>query len=197
MPVTVHPALRQAIAADCGHLALLADMATRRLASHLWSLAAAPGQSVFEVGRMAILENRTHFSHVANWRVAESAGQIAGAVNGYIIPPPGPEGSTAPDVVRPLNELKAMAAGTWYASAIALFPEFQGRGFGKALLQDAVQTARRAGALRLTLMVGSFNQMAHRLYLRDGFSEVARRPFLPFPGSDTPGEWILMGKDVG
>jgi hypothetical protein len=34
------------------------------------------------------------------------------------------------------------------------------------------------------------------LYLGFGFVEQARRPFMPFPGSDSQGEWILMGKSL-
>lgn len=45
-------------------------------------------------------------------------------------------------------------------------------------------------------MVGSFNERAQRLYLRSGFTEWERRPFTAFPGSNTPGEWNLMGKDL-
>lgn len=97
--------------------------------------------------------------------------------------------------MAPLNELKNLVAGTWYISAAAIYPEHQGKGFGSALLAKAESIARSAGSNRLTLMVGSFNPGAYRLYQRFGFTEWARRPFFPFPGSDE-GEWILIVKDL-
>ena len=44
-------AFRSSTHEDCAHLALLADMATRRLTSFLWGQTASPGQSAFEIGR--------------------------------------------------------------------------------------------------------------------------------------------------
>lgn len=169
-------------------------MATRRLTSHLWGLSAPPGQSAFETGRAMIRNDTGHYTHFTNWRVLELAGQIAGAFNSYVIPQPSAAAAPLPAVVRELNELKAMAAGTWYISAAALYTEYQGKGLGNSLLDAAAARALAAGNGRLTLMVGSFNTNAHRLYLRCGFKEQARRPFTPFPGSDMPGEWILMEK---
>lgn len=191
---------RPAVQNDCTHLALLADMATRRLASHLWSLAATAGQSAFEVGRSVIRNDTLHFSHFKNWRIAELDGNVIGAINTCLLPPsmpaPPPPSQGLPDVTRASNELKALAAGTCYLSAAALYPEHQGRGFGSALIDEAMSQARDGGAGQLTLLVGSFNTRAHRLYVRCGLDEWARRPFTAFPGSDTPGEWVLMRKAI-
>lgn len=185
---------------DCTHLALFADMATRCLTSHLWCLAATAGQSAFEVGRSIIRNDAQHFSHFSNWRVAELDGDVVGAINTCLLPPPvalplSPP-QPMPEATRAPNELKALATGTCYLSAAALYPEHQGRGFGSALIDEAVSQARHGGAGQLTLLVGSFNTQAHRLYLRCGFEEWARRPFTAFPGSDSPGEWVLMRKAI-
>jgi ribosomal protein S18 acetylase RimI-like enzyme len=191
---------RPARQTDCSHLALLADMATRCLSSHVWSLAATAGQSAFEVGRSIIRNDAQHFSHFSNWRVAESCGDVVGAINTGLLPPPlalplrPPQ--PMPEATRAPNELKAIATGTCYLSAAALYPEYQRRGFGAALIDEAMLQARHVGAGQLTLLVGSFNTQAHRLYLRCGFEEWARRPFTAFPGSDSPGEWVLMRKAI-
>lgn len=186
---------RPAGESDCAHLALLADMATRGLSSHLWGLSAQAGQSAFEVGRSIIRNDSEHFTHFSNWQVADLGGTVAGALNTCILPQPGVEPQLVPEVLRGLNELKVIAAGTCYLSAAALYREHQRRGFGRALIDEAMLRTRLAGVGPLTLMVGSFNVRAHRLYLRYGFEEWARRPFCEFPGSDTPGEWILMRKE--
>lgn len=190
-PITFRSATQE----DCAHLVLFADMATRRLTSFLWGQIATPGQSAFEVGRNVIRNAEGHFTYFANWRVAEHQGQIVGALNGYVIPEPSNSAPPAPDVVARLNELKNMAVGTWYISAAAIYPEHRGKGFGSTLLAKAESMARSAGNDRLTLMVGSFNPGAYRLYQKCGFAEWTRRPFLAFPGSDE-GEWILMVKNL-
>lgn len=171
-------------------------MATRGLTAFLWGRMSAPGQSAFEVGRHVFCHDQNHFTHLRNWRVAEYEGRIVGALNGYVVPEQTAPAAPTLDVVEPLNALKAMAAGTWYISAAAIYPEHQGKGFGKSLLVEAERIARTAEKDRLTLLVGSFNGRAHRLYRQVGFKDWDRRPFVPFPGSDEPGEWILMVKEL-
>ena len=179
---------------DCAHLALLADMATRRLTSHLWSLSATAGQSAFEVGRSIIRNDTLHFSHFSNWRVAELDGDVVGAINTGLLCPPLIPPQPATEVTRGPTELKALATGSCYLSAAALYPEHQRCGFGSELIDEAVAQATHIGAGQLTLLVGSFNTQAHRFYLGRGFEEWARRPFTAFAGSDSPGEWVLMRK---
>jgi GNAT superfamily N-acetyltransferase len=187
---------RQAREDDCAHLALFSDMATRRLSSHIWNLSAQAGQSTFEVGQSIICSDTGHPAYFRNWWIAEINKAVIGAINAYTLPLPAVVTSLAPEVLSSPSELKAIAAQTFYLSAIALYREHQGLGFGDALLHEATLLARTAGAKTLTLMLGSFNIRAHRFYIRYGFEEWARRPFCAFPGSDAPGEWILMRKDL-
>lgn len=190
--------IRPATQADCSHLALVNDAATRRLASFLWSQSAAVGQSPFEVGRTLIRTQADHFSHHTRWVVAEASGQVAGAMNTCLLPtdvPPDYIARSHP-VLQPLNTLKVVAGGCWYVVAVSVFPEWRGHGVGQALLAAAEAQARAQGLARLTLMVGSFNTGARRLYARMDFTEWDRRPFTPFPGSDPAGDWLLMRKDL-
>jgi ribosomal protein S18 acetylase RimI-like enzyme len=187
---------RQAQENDCAHLVLLSDMATRRLSSHIWNLSAQAGQSAFEVGRSMICSDASHPAYFHNWRIAEMNGSVIGALNAYILPLTAVASSSTSEVLAGLNELKAIAAQTFYLSAVALYREHQGLGFGDVMLDEAALLAQTAGTKQLTLMLGSFNITAHRFYIRYGFEEWSRRPFCAFPGSDTPGEWILMRKDL-
>ena len=191
--LTLRPANQQ----DCVHLVLFADMATRRLTSYVWGLMVTPGQSSFEVGRNIIRNDDSHVMRLGNWRVAEDDGKIIGGLNSYVISEPSSSPASILNALKPLNELKEMAIGTWYISALAIYLEHQGGGVGKALLAEAESLARAANKNRLTLMVGSFNARAYDVYHQAGFKEWARRPFTAFPGSDKPGEWILMVKNLG
>ncbi len=189
---------RSAIQSDCSDLAIFADMASRRLTSFLWNIQATEGQSGLEIGRDLIRVKSDYFAHYKNWQVAESDGQTVGGLNGYILSqqPSGPGSSDMPECVKPLNELKDVAQGSWYIAAAAAHSEVRGQGVGKAILQEAERLARCAKCQRLTLMVGSFNTHAHQIYLRSGFKEWERRKFLPFDGSDSHGSWILMVKTL-
>ena len=187
---------RQAREDDGAHLALFADMATRRLFSYVWNLSSVAGQSMFEVGRTIICTDTQHPTHFRNWRVAELNGAVIGALNAYELPQPAATFSPPLEPLVGPSELKAIAAQSFYLSAVALYQEHRGLGLGSAMLNEADSMAQTFGASRLSLMLGSFNTKAHRLYLRQGFEEKARRPFIAFEGSDAVGEWILMQKDL-
>ena len=185
---------RSATLDDCTQLTLIADMASRRLASYFWGQSAGAGQSAFVFGRDVIRNNETHLAHFTNWRVAERGGIFIGAFNGHILPPAEQQPRPDSPVAQPPYELKQIAAGSWYLPALAIMPEFQGLGYAPPLLKEAERCANYAGATELTLLVGSFNHKALRLYTKCGFIARDRRSFVPFPGSDSEGEWILMSK---
>ena len=48
----------------------------------------------------------------------------------------------------------------------------------------------------MSIIVEDANAGALRLYLRHGFAEWARRPYVPFPGSMDKGDWVLLGKGM-
>lgn len=190
--------IRNARPADSTSLAILADIATRRLTSYLWGSNAAAGQSPFEVGRQIIRTNRDSALHHKHWHVAEEHGAVLAAMNGYILSDVTfghPLPKTA-DVLSPLNTLKRAASGSWYISVLAVFEEARGRQIGQRLLSNAECFAIAASATETSLMVGSFNAGAYRLYQRMGYHLRDEREFVPFPGSDANGRWQLMTKPV-
>ncbi|MDD5627584.1 MAG: ribosomal protein S18-alanine N-acetyltransferase [Elusimicrobia bacterium] len=71
---------------------------------------------------------------------------------------------------------------------LAVRPQDQGRGLGRALLDCAAAAARSWGCSRVTLEVSAANAAALRLYLRTGFQVVGRRPKFYNDGADA----ILM-----
>jgi hypothetical protein len=48
----------------------------------------------------------------------------------------------------------------------------------------------------MSIIMEDANVGALRLYLRHGFAERARRPYVPFPGSMDEGDWVLLGKEL-
>ncbi len=186
--------LRPATREDAVDLAILMDMASRGLVSWLWSTIAEPGQSALEVGRERLRDRDDLPSHFSRWTVAEQDGAIAGGFAGYVVPDPYDAGdvSDLPDVYRPLLELEALAAGSWFLMAIAVYSDFRRQGLGSAMLDAAANTARNSGAEYLMLTVSTTNENALQLYRKHGFIEVARRKAISVPGSGEMGEWVLV-----
>ena len=197
-PIETGYGQRSAVADDAADLVMLADSATRRFFSWIWGANAAAGQSGLERARTSIRTDETSVNHHSHWQVLERDGRIVAGLNSFVMPPISTNELSTPvaEVVAPLNELKALAEGTWYISVAAVFPEVRGLGIGTMLLDLAEQNARATGIEHVTLMVGSFNTGARRFYERRGFREWDRRPFVSFPGSDLEGDWILMVNDL-
>lgn len=196
--MTHPPTFRMGQPADSADLALLFDAASRRICAWLWGTLAAPGQSWFEVGRDRIRNLPQATSHHSNWHVAQVQDQTIGALFGFSVPEPYDRVTLdeLPAPLRPMVELEMVAKGCWLLQAVALFPEHRRLGHGPALVARACQAAREAGHRRIALQVESPNTGAIALYRRCGFTDWQRRVFVPFPGSDDEGDWILMGKDL-
>ena len=198
MTLNDRPTFRMGRPEDSSDLALLFDAASRRLCSWLWTTWATPGQSGFEVGRDRIRHLPEATSHHTRWHVAQVQGQMVGALFGFSVPDPY-DRIQVDDVdlpLRPIIELEIVAKGCWLLQAVALFAEHRGKGHGPALIERACEAARQAGHRRIVLQVESPNASALSLYRRCGFAEWQRRVFVPFPGSDDEGDWILMFKDL-
>jgi ribosomal protein S18 acetylase RimI-like enzyme len=71
--------------------------------------------------------------------------------------------------LRPATSLPSNAH-VLQIQGLAVDPGYQGRGVGQALLEAAVEEARRRGARKLTLRVLGSNTTARRLYERCGFA---------------------------
>ena len=196
--MTVTFSLRPATREDAVDLAILMDMASRGLVNWMWSRIAEAGQSALEVGRERLRQRADLPSHYSRWIVAEQDGEVMGGFAGYVVPDPYDAGdvSDLPDVYGPLLELEALAAGSWFLMAIAVYPEFQRQGLGSDLIEAAMAAARKLGAARIALTVSAANDPACRLYQRHGFRETARRRAIPFPGSGDIGDWVLLSRSL-
>jgi ribosomal protein S18 acetylase RimI-like enzyme len=69
-----------------------------------------------------------------------------------------------------------------YIELLAVFPDQQGRGMGKTMLDWACGQAKAAGETNLWACVSDFNTPARAFYARQGFTEVAPLPDLVSPG---------------
>lgn len=66
--------------------------------------------------------------------------------------------------------------------ALAVAPEGQGQGTGRALLHAAIERAERAGVTNLVLLTQPDMRAAQHLYQQAGFSRIPDRDWSPGPG---------------
>lgn len=101
--------------------------------------------------------------------VAEESGQVLGSVTIC------PMGSPWRELARP---------GEGEFRMLAVDPDAQGRGVGRALVDLTVERFRSTGASAVVLCSMKEMTDAHRLYERAGFVRDAERDWSPLPGVD-------------
>jgi ribosomal protein S18 acetylase RimI-like enzyme len=189
---------RSATKADAAALAVLVDIAGEGMPAYMWSTLAAPGQSLLELGRERAAREEGGFSYT-NAVVAEIDGEIAASLVGYRLDDPYDLGGSlagTPEIVRPLVRLEAKAPGSWYVNVLATFPEFRRKGIGARLLAIAEERAREQRARSLSVIVGSWNESAARLYAGAGYAAFASETAILFPGCPHHGDWVLMVRSL-
>jgi len=189
---------RPAKPTDASDLAALCDIAGRGTNAWVWRAAVEHGDavSVFEAGRMRI-QMPDHDLSFQNATIGQHGQAVAGALFGnYREPDYTPHPAAPDDPLSPLYALHAATGGTWYLGVIAIFAEYRGRGYAKALLSHAIQKARRSGAPAITLTAVDENEAALGLYYGNGFQLVDSRPFEPVEGCPDKGNWLLLRREL-
>lgn len=191
--MALEPKFRPAALADSSTLAVLVDIAGEGIPNWLWQSLAGDGRSSLEVGRDRARREEGGFSY-RRTTVVELGEEIAACLIVYPLDDPydltGLE--EMPAHIQPLVRLEAQAPGTWYVNVLATFPEFRGQGIGVKLLKIAEDKARAAGASATSIIVGSWNEGAARLYQRGGYRTIATEPAMLPPAFPQQGDWILM-----
>ena len=189
---------RTATEDNCTELALILDVAGRRMPSYLWSQETGQGESYFEYGREKIRTDANYNGYFKNWLVAESQSKFVGAFFGFSVEDPYPEIDldAVPECFRPCIELERVASGCWLLQAIAILPQYRGKGLARQLLDKAESVAKDSGTNRIALQVEEVNEVAFKTYQSNGYVEVDRRPYVHFPGSEDTGDVVLMWKEL-
>ena len=183
---------------DSTDLVLLLDAAGRGLPTYLWGIEAKQGQSSYEYGREKIRSDENRRSYYKNWYVAEIDGILVGAFFGFVVDKPYPkiDYNEIPKCLHPIVELEKVASGSWLLQAISILPEYRGHGFASQLLKKVERVVKGLGLKSISLQVEEVNNSALEIYKKNGFVEIDRRPYIPFPGSDDTGDFILMIKNL-
>ncbi|MEM7399232.1 MAG: GNAT family N-acetyltransferase [Pseudomonadota bacterium] len=191
--MTSKPTFRPARLADAATLTVLMDIAGEGVPNRLWLEMARPGHSALEVGRERARREEGGFSY-RHTTVAEIDDEIVACLIGYVLDDPYDlsDLDDMPEPFRPLIRLEAQAPGTWYVNVMATFAEYRGQGLGTELLNVAAERTREAGASASSIIVGSWNTSAERLYVRCGYQPIARDTAILPESYPHSGDWILM-----
>lgn len=188
---------RKATRNDAIELAELANMAGEGLPFYLWQEMAVPGQSAWEIGRARVQREEGSFSY-RNAVVRMDREDIAACLMGYPLQselPPN-DYSGIPPMFVPLQQLEAMASGTWYINFLATYPGYRGKGYAHELLALAAGIAAELGQSGLALIIADTNLVARSLYERQGYREVASRAMIKEDWMHPGSRWILLARDL-
>lgn len=186
---------------DCHNIAELFSIASDGVANYVWStlMPQYPGLTLLEIGSKRYASEEGNFSY-KNCIIAEHNREAIGMMLTFPIEESEadstsepPDTSDEPDVLAPYN---LEAPNTWYICAIALFPEFRGRGMGTQFLAIAREQAKEKGYSALSLLCFEQNTRAFKLYERNGFKVCDRAPVVPHELIHYTGDILLMTAPV-
>ncbi len=184
--------IRPAVKADCRPIARLYSISSDGVADYIWTQLAAPGEDIIDVGRRRYEREESVFSY-RNCSVAVVDDEIIGMLVAFPMHVDKDAVSEETDpVLAPYSVLEE--DGSYYICGMALFPPYRGYGLGTRFLKLAEAQALEKGLPKLSLIVFEQNDGAKRLYLGQGYREVARQPVVPHPLIHYTGDALLMVK---
>lgn len=185
--------LRRSHVEDARHIARLALLAGDGIPAFFWEAAKAPEQSLEDYGAQKVARGEGNFACRNAW-LAEWQGQVAGMLLGYRLEAIDEAAIAAlPAFIRPLIELEACVPDSFYLNMLAVYPDYQGRGVGRALLRHVDTLAREAGCSLSSVEVFEGNGGAYRLYREEGFTLHDWRDVVPHACHPYPtGQRLLL-----
>ena len=136
---------RPATREDAGKIAELFAIASGGVAKYVWGTLAPryPGLTPLEIGERRYAREEGAFSY-KNCTVAELGGEVIGMLHAFPmeVEPEETDGSVDP-VLEPYARLEV--PGSYYVSAMAVFPGHRGKGLGTRMLETAKEQAAISG----------------------------------------------------
>ena len=196
--------IRAATRADAPDIARLVLVSAERFLPAVFGTGIEAAVCALAAGR------GTLFSHAHCW-IAEAGGSTAGIMLGYSGREKAAEDpatgwgllrTLGVGLVRRLGRLLVLqrtigklGADEFYVSNVAVYPDFQGRGIGSALLAAAERAAGDTGAAWIVLDVETDNLSAIRLYQGRGYAASGATSPMRLEGHEF--SFLRMGMPIG
>jgi ribosomal protein S18 acetylase RimI-like enzyme len=187
---------RPATTEDSRTIAELFGIASGGVAEYVWSKLAPqhPGLTPLKIGAGRYARGEGAFSY-KNCTVADLDGEVIGMLHAFPMEEETEETDEPVDfVLEPYARLEV--PGSYYVSAMAVFPEHRGKGLGTQMLETAKEQARDRDCRQVSLLVFERNERAVELYRRHGFEVIDRAPVVPHEVIRYTGEVLLMTATV-
>lgn len=177
---------------DALHVAAVIDIGGHGIALEQWTSAGGIDHSTFSAARDDVLDDNNTSYHYSKAYLLEVDGIIAGGVIGSRIERAQPVENKKNPYLSPLETLESRLEGYWSMIAIAIYPEFRGKGFATPLLDRAVSLAKKTDALGISLVVEDSNSAALAFYRRKGFIEAERLPWIAYGNRKGTSYWLML-----
>lgn len=200
----LQPPFRSATVSDCYPIAELFQIASDGVSTYIWSTLADeyPGLTLLEIGAKRYA-NEERLTSYKNCVIAGSDREVMGMMLTFPIDPHPPQLKEPTTVTSPepsrsdiLAPYEMEAPGTWYICALAMFPQYRGKGLGTQFLFLARQQAQQRDYEELSLLCFEQNEGALKFYKRNGFKEIDRTPVVPHELIHYTGDLLLMTASV-
>ena len=178
---------------ECLKIAELFSIASDGVADYIWTKHSAPEENIIDFGARRYASEDSVFSY-RNTTVAEVDSAVAGILVAFPMYESGQDVSEVDPVLAPYMKLEQY--DSYYICAMALFPEFRGKGIGTRLLEIAEEQAKENNLNQLSLIVFEQNKGAKKLYERHGYYEIKREPVVPHELIHHTGDALLMVKNL-
>lgn len=158
-----------------------------------------PGRTLEQIVEHRLSRSGTT-SGLGNSRIAADGETVMGGLHAYPMDlaeqdPPDPLiAEERSYVAEPFRRMHA--DGSYYIDAVAVYPEYRGRGIARRLMEEALAEAAAMGFDEVSLYVFAENRRAVRLYEFLGYREAAREPVVYHPDLKYGGDLLLMKKNV-
>jgi len=139
-------------------------------------------------------------SSISNSLIAEDEGVVIGGLHAFPadLSAEDPEDLLVPEdryyAFEPFERLHAH--GSYYINAVAVYPQYRGRGVARQLIERAEANAVAQAFAEASLHVFAENVSAVQLYERLGYREAARQSLVDHPSLRYPGDLLLMTRKL-
>ncbi|MDQ6436173.1 GNAT family N-acetyltransferase [Mesorhizobium sp. LHD-90] len=189
--------IRTATRNDALHVAAIVDIAGHGIDLGSWLRDLDADHAVLSVARRAASADSNSAYHFSRAHLIELDGEVAGGLVGSLLTGDENEVLDPGSPIQPLVTLETRLPGYWSILAIAVYPEFRGKGLAQELLAHATGLAVTCGAKGLSLVVEDTNASAIALYGRMGYAMAETLPWIAYSGRSGPKNWMMMKKGLG